>query len=72
MINFFARHPTAANLLMILMLAAGLLSLGGLQRETFPDALPVEVKVSVLLPGATPEEVDESIVSRLEEQLDSV
>jgi hydrophobic/amphiphilic exporter-1 (mainly G- bacteria), HAE1 family len=72
MINFFARHPTAANLLMIAMLAVGLLSLGRLRRETFPDALPVEVEVSVLYPGATPEEVDEAIVQRLDDALESV
>ncbi len=72
MINFFARHPTAANLLMIAMLAVGLMSLGGLRRETFPDALPTEVEVSVLYPGATPEEVDEAIVQRLNEALEGV
>ncbi|MEL7338599.1 MAG: efflux RND transporter permease subunit, partial [Planctomycetota bacterium] len=72
MINFFARHPTAANLLMIVMLAIGLLSLGSLRRETFPDALPTEVEVSVLYPGATPEEVDASIVQRLDEALEGI
>ena len=72
MIDFFARHPTAANLLMVLMVAVGLLSVGGIRRETFPDAQPVEVEVSVLFPGATPDEVDESIVQRLEEELDGV
>ena len=72
MIDFFARHPTAANLLMVVMLAAGLLSIGNLRRETFPDALPTEVQVSVVFPGATPEEVDEAIISRLEEELESV
>ena len=72
MINFFARHPTAANLLMVLMLTGGLLSIGRLRRETFPDALPTEVQVTVAFPGATPEEVDEAIISRLEEELDSV
>lgn len=72
MIEFFTRHPTAANLLMVLMLAAGLFSLGSLRRETFPDSLPVEVQVSVPFPGATPEEVDEAIISRLEEELESV
>lgn len=72
MIKFFARHPTAANLLMVLMLAAGLLSIGSLRRETFPDALPTEVQVTVVFPGATPEEVDEAIISRLEEELDGV
>lgn len=72
MIEFFAKHPTAANLLMVIMIAVGLLSIGGIRRETFPDAAPTKVEVSVLFPGATPEEVDESIVQRLEEELDGV
>jgi multidrug efflux pump subunit AcrB len=72
MIEFFARHPTASNLLMVMMLAVGLLSIGGIRRETFPDALPTEVEVSVLYPGATPEEVDEAIVQRLDEALEGV
>ncbi|MEM9588007.1 MAG: efflux RND transporter permease subunit [Planctomycetota bacterium] len=72
MIAFFARHPTAANLLMVLMIAAGLLSIGGLRRETFPDAAPVKVEVSVLYPGASTDEVEQSIVQRLEEELEGV
>ncbi|MEM8734345.1 MAG: efflux RND transporter permease subunit [Planctomycetota bacterium] len=72
MIDFFAKHPTAANLLMVVMLAVGLLSLGSLRRETFPDAAPVEVEVSVAYPGATPQEVDAAIVQRLDEALESV
>jgi multidrug efflux pump subunit AcrB len=72
MIAFFARHPTAANLLMLIMLVAGMLSLRSLQRETLPDATPVEVEVRVMYPGATATEVEEAIVQRLEDQLDSV
>ncbi len=72
MIAFFARHPTAANLLMLIMIVAGLLAVGGLRRETFPDAAPTEVEVSVMYPGATAEEVEEAIIQRLEEELDGV
>lgn len=72
MIAFFARHPTAANLLMLIMVSAGVLSLGRLRRETMPDALPVEVEVSVVFPGATAEEVEESILDRLEAALEGV
>jgi HAE1 family hydrophobic/amphiphilic exporter-1 len=72
MIAFFAKHPTAANLLMLIMLAAGTLSLSGLRRETMPDAMPVEVEVSVVYPGATAREVEESIIDRLENALEGV
>ncbi|MEL7498255.1 MAG: efflux RND transporter permease subunit [Planctomycetota bacterium] len=72
MISFFARHPTAANLLMVIMLAAGILSMSRLQRESLPDSRPVKVEVKVPFPGATATEVEESIVQRLEEALEGV
>ncbi|MHC2069776.1 efflux RND transporter permease subunit [Bremerella sp. T1] len=72
MIDFFAKHPTAANLLMIIMLAAGLLSIGSLRRETFPDVAPVVVQVLVPFPGATAEEVEDTILHRLENSLEGV
>lgn len=68
----FIRHRTAANLLMLLFLAAGTFSLGRLNRETFPDFLPNEVEVRVVYPGATPAEVEEVICLRIEEALDGV
>ena len=72
MIRFFARHPTAANLLMISLMAIGLLSVGQLQRETFPDITPSEVQVRVIYPGATAEEVEEAICQRIEDAVDGV
>ncbi len=72
MISYFARHPTAANLLMIAMLVIGLLCLGMLQRETFPDVTPSEVQVRVIYPGATAEEVEEAICQRVEDAVDGV
>ena len=72
MINFFARHPTAPNLLMIGLLVIGLLSVGQLQRETFPDITPSEVQVRVIYPGATAQEVEEVICQRIEDAVDGV
>lgn len=72
MIAFFARHPTAANLLMLTFLAAGVLSISRLRRETFPDFRPTEVEIRVLFPGATAEEVEESVCQRIEDALDGV
>lgn len=72
MIAFFARHPTAANLLMIVFLAIGVLSLGRLRRETFPDFRPTEVEVRIVYRGATAEEVEEAVCQRVEDALDRV
>jgi hydrophobic/amphiphilic exporter-1 (mainly G- bacteria), HAE1 family len=72
MIRFFAGHPTIANLLMILFLAAGLFVSPTLLRETFPRAEPSEVLISVPYPGARPEDVENAICRRIESALDAV
>ena len=72
MIGFFARHPTAANLLMILLLVVGLMALPTLQRETFPDFSTDAVQVQVPYPGATSGEVEEAICQRIEDAIDGL
>ncbi len=72
MIRYFAKHPTAANLLMLIFLVSGILSIRSLRRETFPDYTPDEVEIRVPYPGATAEEVEEVVCQRVEDALDGV
>ena len=70
MIRFFARHPTAANLIMLTFVLLGVLGLADLQRETFPEFAADKVTVSVVYPGASAQTIDESIVQRIEDAVD--
>ena len=72
MIRYFASHPTAANLLMVLLLALGISALPQLRRETFPDFSPDQVQIQVLYPGATPQEVEESVCREIEDALEGI
>ncbi len=72
MIRYFVNHPTAANLLMVLFLLTGLMAAPTLLRETFPKAPPNEVEISVVHPGARPEDVESAICERIESALDAV
>lgn len=72
MIRFFTGHPTIANLLMILFLAAGLFVGPTLLRETFPRAQLSKVEVLVPYPGARPEDVETAICELVENALDAV
>ncbi|MCG8448746.1 MAG: efflux RND transporter permease subunit, partial [Pirellulales bacterium] len=72
MIRFFGEHPTAANLLMAIFVVLGVLSLPSMRRETFPDTTPSEVEVRVPYPGATAEEVEETVCQRVEDAVDGV
>ena len=68
-IGYMVRNGVAANLLMLFMLAAGLLSSGRLVQEGTAVLDFEAVEVLVAYPGATPEEVEESIVQRIEQQV---
>jgi multidrug efflux pump subunit AcrB len=72
MIAFFARHPTAGNLLMLFLAVLGLSTLPGLQRETFPDFAAEQLQITVAYPGASAEDVEEAICQRLEDAIDGV
>ncbi|MGC9370157.1 MAG: efflux RND transporter permease subunit [Paracoccaceae bacterium] len=72
MIRWFATHPTAANLLLVLLLAFGVVSAPTLKRETFPDFRPVEAEISVTYRGAAAEEVEDAICRRLWDALEPV
>ena len=71
-IAYMASNRVAANLLMMGILAVGLVSLTGLDREAWPKVPFNTIEVSVAYPGATPEEVEESIVAKIEEQVEAL
>ena len=72
MIDWFARHPTAANLLMGAIMLLGLTAMPGLQRESLPEIKNDKVQITVLYKGATAEEVEGAICRRLEDALEGI
>ena len=71
-IAWFARNGVAANLLMVGIMAAGIITLPRIKREVFPDLPSDQVSVTVIYPGAAPEEVEEGICIRIEEAVQSL
>lgn len=72
MIRWFAGHATAANLLLVLLIAAGLFAAPHLKRETFPDYRPVEVAIEVLYRGANAADVEDAVCRRLHDAVKGV
>ena len=68
-IAYMASNSVAANLLMWAIIAAGLVSLTGLEREAWPTVPFYHIEVSIAYPGATPEELEESVVVKIEDQV---
>lgn len=68
-VAWFAGNHAAANILMMLFIVGGLLSLSKMRTETFPAIDPRIITVTVPYPGATPYEIADSITNRVEESL---
>lgn len=68
-LRFFVQHRTSANIIMIIMIVVGVLSIGRLNKQFFPDFDVDLIAVSIDWPGATAEEIDQNIIQLLEPEL---
>ncbi|SFG96993.1 Multidrug efflux pump subunit AcrB [Palleronia marisminoris] len=66
LLSYFTRHRTAANLLLVILLALGLAAVPRMRAQYFPDVISDEIDVDVTWSGAGAEAVDTAIVSVLE------
>lgn len=71
-IAWFVRNPVAANLLMLFVMAAGVVSLGPLEREVLPTAKSDAATIVTAYPGAGPAEVEEAVCAPIEEAVQGV
>lgn len=67
LISWWTRNSVAANLLMIACLISGFLAFNSLERELDPSADFTGATISVVWQGASPREVEEQIILRIEE-----
>jgi len=72
MIRWFADNHVAANLLMVSICAAGLISAMTIKQEVFPEIELDIITVQVPYLGATPAEVEEAVCVRVEEKIQGV
>ena len=68
-IAWFARNHVAANLLMMLMLIGGFVSLPQIEQRTFPEINVDVIAINVVYLGAAPEEVEQGVCVRIEEEI---
>ncbi len=68
-IAWMAHNPVAANLLMLLTMLLGIYAAIDIRKEVFPSFPADIMTVVVPYPGGSPEEVEESIVIKIEEAI---
>lgn len=68
-LSYFTRHKTAANLLLVMMVVAGLAAFPQMRAQFFPDVVSDDITVVMTWQGAGAEDVDTAIVAVLEPAL---
>lgn len=68
-VSLFARHPNAANLLMVLMVIFGIFAISKINTQFFPTVERQEIRVSVTWSGASAEDVERNILQIIEPEV---
>lgn len=68
-LSYFARHKTAANLLLVVLICAGIAAFPRMRAQFFPDVIIDTVTVSVGWSGAGAQDVDRAVVQVIEPTL---
>ncbi len=68
-IAWFAKNSVAANLLMILIVVGGLVTVGSIRQETNPALELNTIQVRVPYLGAAPQEVEEGVILKIEDAI---
>ena len=71
-IAWFTHNSVAANLLMVFILVSGYFSYQGINKKMFPEFNANSIQVVVPHLGAAPEEVEQSVILKVEESLEDI
>jgi multidrug efflux pump subunit AcrB len=72
LIAWFARNSVAANLLMVFIIIMGIASFLTIQRQMFPNIEINYITINANYPGASPQEIEESIFIKIEEAIKDI
>lgn len=70
--EFFLRKPLLANMLTVIVMLAGLISLMRISRATYPEVNFDIIKITTEYPGASAEDVEVNVTNPIEIELESI
>lgn len=71
LVTYFVKYPILANILIALTVIGGIVSFLNTKMSFFPTAKDRVINISVAYPGASPEEMEEGVTTKIEESLKS-
>ncbi|MEM6262832.1 MAG: efflux RND transporter permease subunit [Bacteroidota bacterium] len=69
LIHYITRYPIWSNAIILMIVALGLVGMFSIKKSFFPEIDPNLVIIQVVYPGASPEEMEEGVVIKVEEAL---
>lgn len=70
--KFSLKNAAAVFIISFLLITGGIYSFSKLKVDQFPDIEFPQISIEAVYPGASPSDVDKQVVSKLEDQLDSI
>ncbi|RME96860.1 MAG: efflux RND transporter permease subunit [Bacteroidetes bacterium] len=68
-VEYFVKYPVAANLIMFGILVLGIFAGRNMKSTFFPEVESRIISIQTVYPGASPEEVEEGIIAKIEDNL---
>lgn len=68
-LRYFVKYPLTGDLIMIAILIAGVASMMRVRSNFFPETPTKTIIIQLVYPGASPEEIEEGIVAKIEDNL---
>ncbi|MFT6867115.1 MAG: multidrug efflux pump subunit AcrB [Cyclobacteriaceae bacterium] len=72
LIEYFVKYPILANILIALTLVGGVVSILSTKKSFFPISKDRNIMINVVYPGASPEEMEEGITTKIEEAINTI
>ncbi len=72
MTKFALKNPVSVIVLALLLFVAGMISFGGMRRESFPEIKIPYIFVTTIYSGANPPEVENLVTQKIEDKLDGI
>ena len=70
--RFSVQNPVLVNLLMLVIIAAGMVCALTLTREMFPESRPEKLMITTIYPGVSPQEIEKVLTIKIEEAVRDV
>jgi len=72
LISFFIKYSTWATVIKIFVLIFGLIALFNIKTSFFPELEPNIININIVFPAASPEEIEEGVIQKIEDNLKGV